>query len=358
MAGNDEKAVRIGIIGAGRVGVDWQLPDIRKAGGDVVALADAVAGRAARFAGKLGVPHAFDDYRDLLAMAEVEAVSICTPPAAHRDAAVAAFQAGKHVYLEKPPAMNEAEMREITAAARAAGTRFLVGSNGVYSNEIQILKRFMDGGELGDVYLVERISTSRRRLPMGWLRKKEIAGGGIGFDSTSHTLDHVLYLLGAPEPLSVTGRTYRHFAAHPSRMSYAHMDVEEGRWREVPVMETEDTLAAMIQFRGGCTVLLKDCYAANMPEGGLFRIYGTRAGATLHPLALYGETEDGVVTDTKPVVPPDPQGGHVQAFRHFFECIRRGTDTESPGERSVITMRILDAIYASAADGGRQVRFE
>ena len=354
----DKNRVRIGIIGAGRVGMDWQLPDIREAGGDVIALADVVEGRAARFAGRLDIPHAYDDYRELLAMPEVDAVSICTPPVSHKEIAVAAFQAGKHVYLEKPPAMNEAEMACIVQAQRASGKALLAGSNGVYHNEIQILKRHIDRGELGEIYLVECITTSRRRLPMGWLRVKEIAGGGIGFDSSTHTLDHVLYLLGAPEPAAVTGRTYRHFAAHPSRSPYLHMDVEEGRWQGVPVMQTEDTLVAMVQFETGCTLLLKDCYAANMPDGRSFRMYGTKAGATLHPLVLYGETEDGIVIDTMPIVPPDPEGGHVQAFQHFFECIRQGKETESPGERQVLVMRILDAIYASAADGGRQVRFD
>jgi predicted dehydrogenase len=253
--------------------------------------------------------------------------------------------------------MNEAEMQRITDVAAETGGIMLVGSNGVYQNEIQLLKRAIDRGELGDIYLVECITTSRRRLPMGWLRVKGIAGGGIGFDSTTHSLDHLLYLLGAPAPVSVTGRTYHHFASHAARSAYYHMDVEEGLWDEVPVMETEDTLVAMVQFDSGCTLLLKDCYAANMPSGGIVRIYGTKAGATLHPLAIYGESEDGIPTDTLLTVPTDPQGAHVQAFQHFFQCIRQRRQTDSPPERSVITMRILDAIYASAADGGRQVWF-
>jgi predicted dehydrogenase len=233
----------------------------------------------------------------------------------------------------------------------------LVGSNGVYHNEMQLLKGMVDRGELGDIYLVECIANSRRRLPTGWLRVKARAGGGIGFDSSSHLLDHVLYLLGSPAPQSVTGRTYHHFASNRGQMDYRHMDVEEGLWQEVPVMETEDTLVAMVQFDTGCTFVLKDCYAANMPNGLLFRIYGTRAGADLHPLTIHGEWPDGTQIDTVPAVPADPKGGHVQAFRHFFECIRQGRQTQSPPERSVITMRILDAIYASAADRGRQVRF-
>jgi predicted dehydrogenase len=350
--------IKVGIIGTGRLGIDWQLPDIREAGGEVMALADVVEGRAARFAAERNVPYAFDDYRELLALDDVEAVSICTPPFNHAEIAVASLRAGKHVYLEKPPTMNEAEMQFVSDVAWQTGQIMLVGSNGVYHNEIQLLKRAIDRGELGELYMIECIKTSRRRLPMGWLRVKELAGAGIGFDSSTHTLDHVLYLLGSPKPVSVTGRTYRHFADHPSRSAYTHMDVEEGRWEEVPVMETEDTLVAMVQFENGCSLLLKDCYAANMPDFRSFRMYGTEAGATLHPLRLYGETADGVVVDQTPHVPPDPEGRHVQAFEHFFACIRKGIQTESPPERSVITMRILDAIYASAEESGTQIRFD
>lgn len=121
-------------------------------------------------------------------------------------------------------------------------------------------------------------------------------------------------------------------------------------------METEDTLVAMVQFETGCTLLLKDCYAAHMPNSSQTKIYGTRAGATLHPLVVYEESEEGVPTDTTLPMPADPQGGHVQAFQHFFQCIRQGKQTDSPPERSIITMRILDAMYASADDGGRQIR--
>jgi hypothetical protein len=75
------------------------------------------------------------------------------------------------------------------------------------------------------------------------------------------------------------------------------------------------------------------------------------------PLTLYEEVSDGLLTDTCPQVPVDPKGMHVLAYRHFFECIRAGVDTQSPPERSIAVMRILDAIYASAAGGGLQVWF-
>lgn len=185
---------KIGIIGAGRVGVDWHLPDIRTAGGEVTALADVVPGRAARLAADRGVPLAFDDYRALLALDEIDAVAICTPPVNHEEIAVAALRAGKHVYLEKPPAMNAAEMARITKVARQADRLLMSGSNSVYYNEMQALKRAIDAGELGNIYYVEALKAIRRNYKKGWHRRRDIAGGGVTMDSSAHRLDLVLYL--------------------------------------------------------------------------------------------------------------------------------------------------------------------
>jgi predicted dehydrogenase len=342
------------------VGIDWHLPDIRAAGGAVVALADVVPGRAARFSAAHDIAHAFDDYRALLAMAEVDVVAVCTPPYTHAEVAIAVLEAGKHLYLEKPPAMNEAEMVRVAEAARRSDCLAMTGSNRVYEGEVQALKRRIDGGELGDIYLVECLKLLRRSIPKGWHREKRYAGGGVGFNSSAHRVDLVLYLLDTPQVVSVTARTYDRFIGcrpPPVTRSYLLRDVEEGLWTDAPA-DVEDTLIALIQFETGCTCLLRDASAANIPDEWQVRLYGTQAGASLDPLQLYGEAADGLLTDTRPVIPADPKGAHVLAYRHFFDCIRKGIETESPPERSVTTMRILDAIYRSAKEGGRQVRFD
>jgi predicted dehydrogenase len=84
-------------------------------------------------------------------------------------------------------------------------------------------------------------------------------------------------------------------------------------------------------------------------------MYGDRGGAALSPLTLHARSLDGALTDTV-VQPPRERQTHEQAFRHFLQCIREGrTQTDSPGERAVLVMRIIDAIYRSAGQGGKQV---
>jgi predicted dehydrogenase len=122
--------------------------------------------------------------------------------------------------------------------------------------------------------------------------------------------------------------------------------------------DVEDTVLAFIQFENGCTMILRDMQSANMPDKMTLRFFGTRAGASMRPLVIYGETPEGIQADTKLELPSEPAGAHVLAYRHFFECIRRGKPTLSPGPRAVSVMRIVDAIYRSASEGGRQVALD
>ena len=349
--------IRVGIIGVGRIAVQSHIPDFFRAGAEVIALADVVEGRAARFARQFDIPHAFDDYHQMLAMPEVEVVSVCTPPVAHEEVATAALEAGKHVYMEKPPAMNEAQMARIVDVRRRTGKRLLVGSHTIYHPEIQTLKRYIDAGELGEIYVVKSLGSRRRGLPHGWYRRKATIGGGAAFEDNSHKLDRVLYLLDTPNPISVIARTYRKFSDYPSTADYMDMDFADGRTRDLSVMETEDLAEAFVQFDTGCCLLLESGYMANTAEGAPLWLYGTQAGASMPPLTIYGEAPDGTVTDTTPIFPDTPRT-HEPAFRHLLTCIREGRETQSSGERAVVLMRIVDAIYRSVAQGNREVRLD
>jgi predicted dehydrogenase len=352
-----ERRLRVGIIGVGRIAVEAHIPCFRRAGAEVIALADVVEGRAARFAQQFDIPYAFDDVHGLLAMPEVDAVSVCTPPVAHEEVATAALEAGKHVYMEKPPALNEAQMARVVETRRRADRRLLVGSHTIYHPEIQTLKRYIDAGELGDIYVAKHLGSRRRGLPHGWYRRRAVVGGGATIEDGSHKLDRVLYLLDTPKPVSVIARTFHKFGDTPSAADYMDMDFAEGRTRDVPVMETEDLAEAFVQFDTGCVLLFESGYMANTPDGAPLWVYGTRAGASWPPLTIYGEAPDGTVTDTRPAFPDGPRD-HVPAFRHFLTCIHEGRETESSGERTVVLMRIVDAIYRSVAQGGREVRLD
>ena len=370
-----EGGLKVGIIGVGRIAVDAHIPDLRRAGAEVLALADIVPGRAQRFAAQFGIPHAFDGYRAMLGMDELDAVVVASPILAHEENAVAAFEAGKHVFMEKPPAANAAAMRRITAAGHKAGKLLLVGSHSVYHHDMQTLRRAIERGGLGRIYFVHVRDCERWGIVHGWLRLKKFALGGAGIDANSHILDRLLYLLGSPAPVSVTALAYNAFPREPSVSPYYPMDFTEGREGDAPEKDVEDTAVYMLQFAvkphaanappavglpdgTPLAALVESTKTGHQAGGRGTWIYGDRGGASLSPLTLYARSADGALTDTI-VQPPRERQTHEQAFRHFLQCIREGrAQTDSPGERAVLVMRIIDAIYRSAEQGGKQMLIE
>ena len=121
--------MNIGIIGTGVIAVGAHVPAYRHLGHRIIALADSAPGRAEKFARDFDVPHFYEDYRELLARDDIDAVSVCVPTYLHEEVGIASMEAGKHLYLENPPAMDEAGIRNIYGTSQKTGKILLVGSH-------------------------------------------------------------------------------------------------------------------------------------------------------------------------------------------------------------------------------------
>jgi len=364
--------IRIGILGTGRIAVDTHVRAIREAGGDVAALADIVPGRARRYAERLGVPRSYDTLEAMIADRAIDAVDVCTPPAFHLPAVLTALDAGLPVYLEKPPAMNQSEMRRMAERSIDTGIPLVAGTNQIFYPDVQAVRRMIDRGELGEIYLAECQKTIRRFYRKGLHRSKEIAGGGVVMDSSTHRMDLVLYLLSNPSAMSVSARTFRHFAGREEpagwNQAYLVMDVAEqglaGRTDlSVAPVDIEDSVVAWFRMRRGLVLTVREMVGVNMPDETVIRLYGTKAGVVLRmagaqarTVSVYGEAPDGTLVDFQPVLPGGMQSEstHTGAFRYFIRCLR-GEEDYRPGlERAVNLMGMVDAIYASADRDGRE----
>jgi len=274
--------------------------------------------------------------------------------------------------MEKPPAATAEAMRRITAAGHKAGKLLLVGSHSVYHHDMQTLRRAIERGELGRIYFVNVRDCERWGIVHGWLRLKKFALGGAGIDANSHILDRLLFLLGSPEPVAVTAHAYNAFPREPSVSPYLPMDFAEGRESDAPEKDVEDTAVYMLRFAGKpggadavptlgladgtpLSALVESTKTAHQADSRGTWIYGDRGGASLSPLTFYARSPDGAQTNAV-VQPPREKQTHEQAFRHFLQCIREGRKaTDSPGERAVKVMRIIEALYRSAEQEGKQV---
>ena len=201
--------LRIGLVGCGRIVQLVHLHALNAADGiQVVALADPDAERLHEAAQKApgAVPYASAE--DLLAKSDAEAVILCTPPALHAAGAIAAFEAGKHVYLEKPIGLDLAEADAILDAQTAAGTVGQMGFNYRFHPLHLEARRRVQSGEVGEIVgLRTTFSSPARSLP-GW-KATRADGGGVLLDLASHHLDLIPFLTGR-DVVEITSFTASH----------------------------------------------------------------------------------------------------------------------------------------------------
>jgi predicted dehydrogenase len=352
-----DRTLRVGIIGTGGIAQGAHIPGYQRTEGvELYAACDVIEERARAMAEKFGIPHVFTDYEQMLKLPEVDIVSVCTPPFAHKDATIAALQAGKHVLCEKPMALDGTEAQAMVDAWYAAreryGNRFSVGFQSRFGRQAQTLKRFIDAGELGELYYGRTAALRRRGVP-GWgvFTKKSLNGGGPLIDIGVHALDLALWFLGHPEPASVYGVTYRKFGNRSGVYN------PWGSW-DPKSFDVEDAAFAMIRFRNGAMLQLECSWALNIEKSTSQTVLcGTEGGAQLHPFKIFQERHGTILDVAVPEGVTEGQGGrdepaHVLEIQGFVKAVREGRDPLVRPEQALMVSRIVDAIYASDEAGG------
>jgi predicted dehydrogenase len=227
------KRVRLGVIGVGQIGKIHLERYGAIEGAEIVAVADLNEDEARRVAAQHGIPDVYTDFADLLARDDVQAVDVCLHNNLHMPATVAALEAGKDVFCEKPMAGSYADSLRMFEAARETGRRLSVQSALVFAPATRAAKELIDAGALGRLYHARSVGHRRRGRPYvdGYgspaFVQKRSAGGGALYDLGVYDLNAVLYLLGSPQPERIVGRTYQETAIDERRRAESGYDVEE-----------------------------------------------------------------------------------------------------------------------------------
>jgi predicted dehydrogenase len=351
--------VGIGIIGFGGIARAAHAPGYRKVSDrcEIVGVADIDPAALAEAKGdRWNIPLGFADYRELLALPEIDAISVCTPNYMHKDPTIAALAAGKHVLCEKPMAINATEAKEMLAAATAAGKKLQIGYNSRFGASAQCARRAVDAGELGEVYYARAHALRRRGVP-GWgvFTQKDKQGGGPLIDIGVHITDLTLWLMGHPKPVAASGKVYTKFGTKEGVLGTM------GKW-DPNIYTVEDFATAIIRFDNGATMTLVSSFIANGPDAFDTHLFGTGAGAYLNlnatnDLTFYRE-EFGTLTNSTAAWLPRVESSHSEEVRVFVDAIREGKAvTEygaASGEQGLMVTQIMDAIYASS-DLGHEV---
>lgn len=144
--------------------------------------------------------HAYPSFAAVLADKSVDSILIATPNHIHRDIAIQAMEAGKHVICDKPVTLNSQELKDILAASQKTGKVFMVHQNRRWDEDYLSIKKLVDEGTLGHVFRVETRVQGSRGIPGDWRREKQF-GGGMLLDWGVHLLDRLLLLFPAPVKL-------------------------------------------------------------------------------------------------------------------------------------------------------------
>lgn len=345
------RKTRIGIIGTGGISHAHMTGYKALEGVEVAAACDLSAERREAFGERYGVAALYGEYREMLAREDLDAVSVCVWNNGHRDATVAALEAGCHVLCEKPMALNAREAREMQAAAERAGRLLMIGFVRRFGPETDAARDFLDRGVLGDIYYAKVSYLRRCGNPGGWFADRSRSGGGPLIDLGVHVIDLARYLMGNPNPVSAFGAT---FSGMGVRANIRGID----RYRAADFSDfcdVEDLATALVRFDNGAVMAVETSYSLEIREDtGSVQLFGTKGGASIDPaFEIHTEMENRLV-DLAPRVTKGAdwfESIFRREIAHFADCVANGVPCRSPAEDGVALMRIIDGIYESARTG-------
>lgn len=189
-----KKDILMGVIGTGRIG-KLHVENINRLvpGGRVIAVADVMIEQSRAWAEEEGIKYIYNDYNELLANPEVEAVVIATPTNTHAEVAIAAAKAGKQIFLEKPVDLSLDRIHEVMEAVKAAGVICQIGFNRRFDHNFRRVREMVENGKVGDPYVIRVTSRDPAPPPISYIK----VSGGLFVDMMIHDFDMVRYLSGS-----------------------------------------------------------------------------------------------------------------------------------------------------------------
>src|SRR5688572_13132709 len=339
-------------IGTGWVG-DHQMKHLSKVEGvECTAAADVSEATLGRFKAAWNPKYSFSDYRQMLReVKELDAVSVCTPNGLHAENAIAALQAGFHVLVEKPMAMNAREAQRIMDAAKASGKQLVIGFQHRFDPKTKFIRDQIASGSFGKILYVRAQALRRRGIPnWGVFGRKDLQGGGPMIDIGVHILETAHYMMGSPRPVTVTGNHWTFMGNKPSNVVSMWPNWDHATYT------VEDFAAGMIRFEDGGLLTIEASFVTHIEKDVWnIQVYGERGGANWETSQIFTDHGGYMMNMTPGYV---PQWDHfTYKMKHFVEVCRDGRPNESPGEHGLMVQKMLDGVYASAA-AGKEVGIE
>jgi predicted dehydrogenase len=334
-SGATTERLKVGIIGGGAITQVAHLPVLKKMRSvDVQAICDTDLPKARALADRFAIRDAFDDIEELLRYEALDAVVICSPNHLHESHILAALSANLHVLVEKPLGMSAMSVQRIVRAVEKHDRVVMVGMNHRYRPDVQIVRSFVQSGELGNIESIRGSWHVFRpgRAQLGWRQRRDEAGGGAMLDLGLSILDLGLWLGGS---------------SPPARVSASLDPVAKER-------SVEQSGSAFVVCENGMSIFV-DVTWRHLGEGERFGVglRGSRGTAGINPLNVWKELH-GMAVDVSPTGSVGRENAFTASYRaewaHFQAAI--AGEAKIPSLQEHLTLhKVIDAIYRSAFDG-------
>jgi len=307
------RTINVGIIGAGRIGkVHAQNLSLYLPEADVLAVSDVLQAAAERCAAEFRIPQAFEDHRRILDNSRVEAVIICSSTDTHARIIEDAAAAGKHIFCEKPIALDLGQIDEALAAVAEAGIKLQVGFNRRFDPSFRRARELIAAGNIGEPHLLRITSRDPEPPPLEYVK----SSGGIFLDMTIHDFDMARFLMqDEVEELQAFGSVL--------------IEPEIGRLGDL------DTAISVLRFRSGALGTIDNSRASSYGYDQRVEVFGSRGMVT-----VANRTPDSAsVSDSEGVQGPLPSyffierytEAYVEEMRAFLAAIMDDTEPEVTG---------------------------
>jgi myo-inositol 2-dehydrogenase / D-chiro-inositol 1-dehydrogenase len=343
--------VRVGLIGSGFISSIHHEAFRNVRGSEVVAVASPTPGRAEKFAEERGIAHHFTDFRRLLDLKAVDLVVLGIPNDLHCEVTCLAADAGKHIVVEKPMALNLTECDQMIAACQRAGVILGYAEELCFAPKYVRLKQLITEGALGKVHLVKQ-SEKHDGPHTNWFYDTTRSGGGVTFDMGCHAIEFFRWLLGD----SLHGGKARIQSVYAQMGTYIHGAKTNG----------DDEAVLLLTFDGGALGLAEESWTKPGGMDDRAEVFGSEGQA--YADVLYGNAvrtfskkgygyaveKAGATTGWSfPIYEEIWNYGFPQEMEHFVACVREGTEPTENGQDGRAVVEAVHALYASASRGQR-----
>lgn len=337
------RKLRVGIAGAGAPGRAHARGFAAAGGFEIAAVADLIPERRKELLSEFPQAREFADYRDLLADADLDVVSICVPNALHADAAIAALKARRHVLCETPPTLNVRQLRGVVKAAQRSGTLVQFAFYRRFGAAEQAARQAVAKGYVGRPQHVRAAWMRTRGIPRGtgWYTDRAQSGGGASVDLGVHLLDLGWLLLDQPAPVSVFAVSHQRFGSAVA---------ETARY------DVDDATFAIVRFANGSSLELAASWAINQPpsqSGTLLRVHGDAGAIDVYTASgpILWRGFDARAEPRSTVLPQPRVHGHHAMARQLRAAIEGKTPPGTSLDEALVVMSMLDALRQSAQSG-------